>query len=298
MKPKRVIPVALVVVAVAVAGGYLLLKRHAEQTVRRQVASIALRIPGVTAVDYASAQIDWADAGMRIEGVTVFLSDPVESVFIDEVRVHDIDPAHDVPDRLDVEIVGLRLPGSQPRLQPLQPYLAEAGYTALVADVRLVYRFDRSRRLLAIDKLEVTADDAGSLNLSARFENVDLPRLLKNMTDRIYLLTALPGVSVAGAELVFADDTLTGRLLAALARRIRQTPREAALAVNEALEERFGPTNRPQAREALAGLQSFITAPKTLRLSAVPPAPVSFLQFLWARNPSDFVQLLHIRVEG
>lgn len=295
MKKKLIIAIAIVAVA---AAGYLLLQRHAERSVRRQVASVALRIPNVTAVDYRSARIDWADAGMHIEGVTVSLADPVENVFIDEVRVHDLDPAHDIPDRLDVEIVGIRLPASQPRLQPLQPYLAEAGYTELVVDLRLVYRYDRNRRLLVIERLEVQAHDAGTLSLSARFGNVDLPRLLQNMSDRIYLLTALPGVSVAGAELNFADDTLTRRLMAAWARRTRQTPREVALAVNEAIEERFGPTNQPQTREALAGLQSFIAAPGTLRVAAEPPAPVSFLRFLWARNPSDFVKLLNIQVEG
>jgi hypothetical protein len=292
------IKVTIAVAVLAVVGGYLLLQQQAERGVRRQVETVALRIPDVTAVDYASARIDWPSGEIRIRQVSVSLKDPVESVHIDEVRVHAVDTAHEVPDHLDVEILGVHLLSSQPRLQLLQPYLAEAGYDELALDLHLVYRYDRNRRLLAIEKLEVAADDVGILNLNAVFGNVDLPRLVKNLTDRIYLITALPGVSVAGAELSYADDTLARRLLEAWSRRTHQTPQEAARTLDTALENRFGPADRPLKQEALSALKSFIAAPGTLRMAAAPPAPVAFLRFLWTRSPADIVELLHIQVEG
>ena len=296
MKKKLII--AVTVIAVAVAGAYLVIRYHAEQKTRRQVESIALRIPYVTGIDYASTAIDWPAAVLRVEKVTVSLGDPAETVAVDEVIVRDVDPAHDVPDRLDVEIHGIHLSSGQPRLQGFQPYLAEAGYKELVIDLHLAYRYDRDSRLLEIEKLEAAADDAGTLSFSARFNNVDLPRLLKNLTDRIYLITALPGVSLSGAELSYADDTLTRRLLEVWGRRTQQSPGETARSLSVTLENRFGPTDRPLTRQALAGLKAFIAAPGTLRVAAAPPEPVSFLRFLWTRNPSDVVELLHIQVRS
>jgi hypothetical protein len=290
--------IAAVVCALALvaAGAYFIIRYQAEKAARRQVESVAFRIPDVEAIDYDSARIDWQASTAHIKEVTVSLKNPAETIRIDEVLVHDGDLRHDVPDRLDVEIRGVRLRSSQPRLEKWRPYLEKARYEQVAFNLRCTYRYHRSRHVLEIETLEIEADDAGRLTFNARFNNINLPRLLKHLTDKAYLITALPAVSVTQAELSYADDTLARRLLAAWAQGTGQTPREVGQELNRILDRELGQDSQPISREALAGLKAFISDPETLRITAAPPTPVSFFRFLWVRQPSDVIELLNIRV--
>jgi len=294
---KKIIAIVAVLVAAAV-GAYLAIRYQADRAARRQVESVALRIPHVKSVDYGSAHVDWLSSEIRVKNVTLVLEDPEERIPIEEVLVHDFDPDHEIPDRLDAEIRGVHLNASQPRLRGLKPLLDEAGYDTLRIDCRLAYRYERGKRRLEVDRLEVAAEGAGTLSLNARFDNIDLPRLVGHLSDKIYLITALPAVSVSAAELAYADQSLARRVLATLAAKTGRTPQAVASALNADLERRFGRTDGPLVRAALAGLQAFIAAPGTLRVAAAPPSPVSLLNFLWVQSPSDVVELLHLRVEG
>ncbi len=298
MRTRIAIAVGIAVLAAAAAAGYLIMARQAERAARQQVESAALRIPGVKSVDYDAVSIDWLASKARIRRVRVVLSDPEETVPIDEILVNAFEPGQGVPERLDVEVRGVRLRSGQPRLQALQPYLASAGYEELAVDLRLDYTYDPSTRLLTIETLAVDIARGGSLTLSARLNNIDLPRLMERLDDTVYLFTSLPAVSLAAAELAYVDDTLARRLLEEWARRTHSTPVEAAGALNADLDRLFGRADRQPTREALSALKSFIASPGRLRVAAEPPSPVSFLRFLWAGSPSEVLELLHLRVKG
>lgn len=295
---RRRIAVACLVLAVVAAGIVLIVRQKGRETARRQVESAALRIPGVRAIDYDSAEIDWKGSGARIRSATVSLVDPPQDIRIDEILVHDVDLAHEIPDRLDVDIRGVHLDADQPRLAALHPYLAGPGKAELVLDLHCRYRYDRSQRRLAVETLRIDVADAGRLELRIELLDIDLPHLVRHLSDRIYLITALPGVSLAAAELDYTDATLARRLLAAWAARTGRSPEEAAEALAGDLQQLIGGTDRPITRKAVEGIKTFIEDPGTLHVAAAPPAPVSFFNFLWARQPSDVIELLHIRVRG
>jgi hypothetical protein len=295
---KKKIFFGALILIVALAGAYLLVTYQSRKAARQQVESVAFQIPGVRAIDYHGVDINWRSNKARLEAVTVFMTDPEETIRIDEILVHSFDPAHEVPDHLDVEVLGIHLHADQPRMARLEPYLVQTDFQELILNLRCAYRYDRTSRLLTVEKLAIEAADAGSLDLKARFKNINLPRLIRNLGDKVYLITALPGASIAGAELSYTDDTLARRLIATWAAKTGQSPDEVARHLAGALEQQVGHPERQLTREAVDGLKAFIAEPDTLQVAATPPAPVSFLRFFWTKHPSDVIELLHIRVGG
>ena len=157
---------------------------------------------------------------------------------------------------------------------PFSP--AALGYSKLFFDLDAQSTYDPETKSLDMPHFILAAPQVGTLGLSARFDNVRDDRQSIDPQER---MQTYMDVVLARAELRYDDDSLTGRILAALAKLQKSdvgTVRDGLLRQLDAVKE--ASAQKPGIEPIIDAVQGFLRDPHSLTFVIAPPKPLSFQQ--------------------
>lgn len=188
--------------------------------------------------------------------------------------------------------------------EPLAARLQAFGYDRLSLDLVLAGRWDAETGRADVRELRIAGKDAGALTMSAEASGLTpaaIAATRQALEDIPALLERLQTISFSSLTVAYDDAGLAERLLA-------RTAEEADI-TREALAEGLAATagnlvaalqNPEFAARVTEALQTFLTDPGALTVSANPPQPVSAAQVLAAAvvNPALLPDLLGLSVSA
>jgi hypothetical protein len=186
-----------------------------------------------------------------------------------------------------------------PAASTVAKQLAEAGIPRLQFTFDYGATYDPAAKTFAIDALELTGADLGTLSLRGKIGNVG-PEVFAG-ADPAATTAALIQGTVVGLDLAYVDKGLGGRILTQAAAQQKKSP--AALAAETAAMARqvvplfLG--GAPNANAAADAVARFIAQPKSIVVSAKPKAgPIGFLELAQIDDPMALVAKVDIDVKS
>lgn len=234
------------------------------------------------------------EGGVLLEGVAFTPQPGAAPVTVERVLLHSLDldawEAGRPPAYLSVDLVGLA-----PAAGPLSPGgnpLALIGLDAESLDVRLDYR--RTGPLTILDPLRIAAAGAGTVELRGRLMNLPEDPLFTPPM-------AFLGTQVDEATIVYSDDGMIARQLAASAAADGRTVDQQAAAVTQGLQAVLMPagTTAPHGAAAFAALSRLLAdyqAPAPLTITLAPAQPVPLLNLMGIGNFEAVAELFNLSV--
>lgn len=234
------------------------------------------------------------DDGVLLESVAFAPQPGAPPVTVERVLFHSLDfeawDAGRPPAFLSVDLVGLA-----PAAGPLQPGgnpLALIGFDSESLDVRLDYR--RTGPLTILDPLRITAPGAGIIELRGRLMSLPEDPLFAQPM-------AFLGAQVDEASIVFTDDGMLARQLAASAAADGRTVDQQVAAVTQGLQAVLVPpgTAAPYGSAAFAALSALLAdyqAPAPLTITLAPAQPVPLLNLMGIGNFEAVAALFNLSV--
>jgi hypothetical protein len=190
------------------------------------------------------------------------------------------------------------------------------GYRKLGGYIEFDGKWDEAAGRLALDKYDVSIEDAGTLGVSFDVAGVGLP-LLGAMARLQAQMAANPGgdntmagiqamgllaqTTLHSARIEFQDDSLTDRALDLTAKDSGQDRAAIAAAAAQAVEQWAGFFRDPAlTRQASDAVARFLAEPGNITIAVEPPAPVSGAEIAMGalQGTPGLAQQLGIKVEA
>ena len=190
---------------------------------------------------------------------------------------------------LSVDVLAL------PDARPVADTLSEIGYAELRIDLTVDAEYNAKARTLQIGPVRIDAAKAAKLEFSTALADVpDLEKLAGGRTP------ALDTVRLSQARLTLTDQSLTNRLLDALAKQTRSTREKVAadVAANAGQAIAMFAGNSPFAAELASAVRGFVTKPGSIDLRIEPSKPVALDGIAMAAvgNPARALSALNATV--
>ena len=168
----------------------------------------------------------------------------------------------------------------------------------------------------ALSQFDVTVADAGTFGMSFDLGGYT-PALIgslremqkqiaanpdaDNSAQGLAILGLLQQLSFHGAEIAFADDSLTGKVLDFVARNQGMQPSDVANQAKAVVPFALAQLNNPElAMQAAQAVSAFLDDPQSLRVSAVPAQPVPFALIMATAmsTPTELTKSLNVSVSA
>ena len=236
---------------------------------------------------------------VRLRDIEIVFKGYRDPLRVDDFILLDVDRGGGVPSRMHVVLEGIHLDPRQDIFSEFESTMAELDYGPVVARLELSYQYDREKRTLHVDRLKLSAKDVGLVTGTSRLTNLDLDSFFSggHGINAVSMITAMPAVAFAGAELTFKDDSLAQRYFRAGATRSNRSVEEFIESTVSATEAELGDSADPRVEKASTAIAAFVKNPDQIRAVAAPPKPIPLLRLLWIENLADIIELLHIRLE-
>lgn len=166
------------------------------------------------------------------------------------------------------------------------------GYEQLEGFLEMEGSWNPADGRMALSQFDFTVNDAGTLGLSFELGGytpalvASLRELQKQIADNpegdnsaqgLAILGLLQQLSFHGAEIAFADDTLTGKVLQFVADKQGMRPADVANQAKAVLPFVLAQLNNPElTAQAAKAVSAFLDKPGNLRIAASPADPVPF----------------------
>jgi hypothetical protein len=287
---------ALVFLAAAAAWG--LLYGYAHHRVAAAVDRIAASMPGVSDVEVGRIRAGFFGGAVELGELLVRLDTGADPIRIDSVTIHDADDDHPIPRWMHLELRGvwIRPAVHLPAVAGVLP--AGAVPEQVVFRAESVYRYRADTQQLDLQRLFVAGRQMGELEITGRFENIDLERIAQASDQPMELFSALVGVQIGDAVLTYRDRTLVRETVRLLAHRRGLTPERYARRLVQRIRLRAEGAPEGLVAQTLAPLQGFIADARRIRISVQPRPPVSVGWLLWVRDPERLIELLDLRIDA
>ncbi len=300
---KRGAAVVAGVVVVIVAGLCLGLPRLAKKLVADEIRWMAEETPWIEGIEYESLQVALLAPRIRLRNISIGLISPgamwgPARAEIDELDLYDFKLKTGFPDTLRILGKGARLPSIQGLPRRLRAGLEAMKYEYIEADFEYGHAFNRERREMVVDGARITAKGMGGLSATLRLLNIDPEKLMAGAPDKGVMLMMLAGVSTAGGEIRYTDESLVGGLWKTEAREWLLAVDRAARKALRDLDKGIERGKKPSTRQAWRVMADFLENPGEIRVTAAPTSPIPFLRFAWIKTPDDLMDLLGVSMEN
>ena len=285
-----VLVVLVVLLAAAATGGYFFVVHRARGNADRFLADI--RSQGYV-VTYGDLKYSFLGGDAVITDMALNLP-PGFRVTVDRVVVGEYRMQGDMYERVKLRFENLVFPLDQGPFTDIQEGIAAFGLDAVSGDLAIDFELDQDRRLLQVDEYSLRFNELFELRFSMTMG--DVPFTAADMEEQ-----DPDGAVFYGAELTYTDHSLIERLVNFAAYMDARDP-EAVLAEQLAeIEELLARAREQDSEMAVAlfeTLLEFAADPGTLHITAAPPEPLSWNDFMAAEGEFDVIELLHVTAEA
>lgn len=295
---KKKFGLSVLIAAIALGAFYLGAKWYATRAVSREIAAAAAKIPQVQAVKYRHLDVALLRPQVTLRSVAVTFRRPVETLFIQRLKVSGFERRAGVPKKLHLVMDGVLLKARQSILQPLRADLEALGYEDLRARLECRYRYDPRSKTLFVEDLSLDVPGMGSATFAARLEHFDIRRLQSGLKNPLMLLTLFPAAAISGGSLTYRDDSLVRRLVSAGAKQAGQPVKIFSRRLGARIARSLDAARHRQAGAAAAAIARFLNDPHRILVRMTAPQPVAFLRLLWVRHPADLIDLFGLQVQS
>ncbi|WP_312793887.1 hypothetical protein [Tianweitania sp.] len=187
----------------------------------------------------------------------------------------------------------------------VKPTLSDLGYETVTGKIQMEASWNTKDGKLLIKKNDFIVDDAGTLSVTFDLGGYT-PALIKTMRETTEKMAAAPeadqsaqGMAMLGlmqqvifnqATIRFEDDSLTEKVIGAIAKKQNTTPEALVNQAKAIVPFGLAQLNMPEfAQSVTAAVNSFLDDPKSLQITAKPAQPLPFAQLaatgMMARGP-------------
>jgi len=245
---------------------------------------------------------------LTLGGVDVFTMEDLHF----EVTEPDGDQAMSFTGAAEAFTVDLSLMEDQDQLAILRTL----GYEQLEGFLEMEGGWNPADGRMALSQFDFTVNDAGTLGLSFDLGGYT-PALIAslrelqqqisanpdgdNSAQGLAILGLLQQLSFHGAEIAFADDTLTGKVLDFVAKNQGMRPADVANQAKAVLPFLLAQLNNPElTAQAAQAVSAFLDNPQSLRVTASPAGPVPFALIVATAmsTPAELTKSLAVNVSA
>jgi len=310
MKKKIIISIVIFILVMVLASAGM--KIYSGYVVRTEIDKTIRETSSIVDIDYEQIRFQYFNPEFKIKALTVKLARPEammeqnrgddiarEGILkIDEIRVYRYIVHKDFPTDIHLAANGIHLDTTRYPFRELNPYLEKMGYRKIKVDFSLEYVFYPKNKTLHLKRLHIQAKHSGSLEISARLNNINLPKIISNPNDKLFLLTLLPGISVAEVIFSYRDSSLAQRLYHLNAGRHGRSPRDLMLKAVQKLETDIAAEETVSIRRTMQAVVNFLRNPEKIKITIKPEKPVPLGRLIWVKTPRELIEVLGTEVES
>ncbi len=275
---------------------YIILQKHLNFKVEKKLDHTISGIRPYADINYQGVFVDLLNRKVHIKHITITPKSSLESLNIGELILYKCDTQHKIPRLLHFAIKDFKISSDNISLLKLQPWFDELGYRELRVDFDLKYHFEEKNESFVINRMVISAENAGRAEFYLKLTRVNLLRILNASDSAENLSRILPFVSVSEASLDYSDDSFALRLLKLLARRKNRQVEYLIHDISEDMQKKTEEAG-DLTRQQLKALTAFINNPDKIKMIASPAKPVPVANFLWTRDLSGLINLLQIHIQ-
>ena len=290
---KRVIGAALVLL---MGGTYIGIQYYVDRSATNEINRELDKISTFAEIQYENLNVDLFKNRIRLENIRLSPKFFDDKIIIDDVTLHQRDTESETAENIHVQINGIRIDPTHPG-GFLKPLIRDAGYEDIGIDLECSGSYDAEKQILEIIHLKARADGLAEAELRLRLENINLDQIQTVPNNLLVLITMVSGVSIAGAELNYKDDSLLNKIYESEARRKGQTVETYVQTLTGRIKDMLQDETDPQTRHILKTLDGFLLAPDTINILIKPKRPVSVFSLYWVRKPSRLLKILGVEVK-
>ena len=289
---KIVIGVALVLLLV---GTYIGIQYYVDRSATNEINRELDKISTFAEIQYEDLNVDLFKKRIRLEKIRLSPKFFDDKIIIDDLTLHQRETESETAENIHVQINGIRIDPTHPG-GFLKPVIQDAGYEDIGIDLECSVSYDAEKQILEITHLKAGAKRVAEVELRFRLENINLNQIQTVPNNLLVLLTMMSGVSIAGAELNYKDDSLLNKIYENEARRKGQTVEIYVQTLTGRIKDMLQDETDPHTRDILNSLHDFLLAPDTINILIKPKRPVSVFSLYWARKPSNLLKILGVEV--
>jgi len=238
--------------------------------------------------------------GGRVEGIVIADKDgftvPIESVEFDADDIVDgvARKGTLAANRIVVDVA--TMPDEDTKAE-----LAKLGYKRLTLSFSASGAWDPASAVATLDKLQLSAEDAGTLTISARIGGLTeaVVEQLKTTTDTDQTTQLLQGLTIQELSIGYQDASLTNRLLSAQAQETGTTAETLADQLATALPAMLSMIKNPTFEKSVAAAAgTFLRSPGSISATAKPasPVPIAMIVGTVMMAPQTLPDVLNVEV--
>lgn len=278
------------------AAVYLGLKFYIENDAKGRIHDWANHTGRISNIAYQSLDVGLFSRTIQASQVSIRIKDVNSPVFIDRLMLHSFDIENEIPSFMHVEIQGIHISQDSPWMKGISPALSQMGYADFSANVEYAYSYEPVKKDLEIQRLCISIPDMGSVEVSARLNNLDLAALKSVPDNPLSLIALVPAVAISGIVLDYQDNSLAQKLIAFGASQSEQHPEQLVSAITEQMNSEIQKQNQPAIRDMLLAFRDFLETPGRIRLAVSPAQPVPLLTLLLENDPNERIRMLNVSV--
>lgn len=267
-----------------------------------KASATGVRIPSAKDIGSgpdAIAQGSVYDGG-RVEGIVIAdkngFTVPIESIEFDADDIVDgvARKGSIAANRIVVDVASM--PDEESKAE-----LTKLGYERLTLSFSAAGAWDPESATATLDKLQLSAEDAGTLTVSARVGGLteEVVEKLRKTDDSEETTQLLQGLTVEELSIGFVDASLTNRLLSAQAKETGTTAETLADQLATALPAMLSMIKNPTFEKSVAvAAGTFLRSPGSISATAKPanPVPIAMIVGTVMMAPQTLPDVLNVEV--
>ncbi len=275
---------------------YIILQKHLNAKVEKKLDHTISGIRSYADINYQEVFVDPLSRKVHIKHITITPKSSLESLNIGELIIYHCDTQQRIPRLLHFAIKDFKISSDNINLLKLKPWFNELGYRELSVDFDLKYSLEAKNESFVINRMVISAENAGRAEFYLKLTRVNLIRILNASDSPENLSRILPFVSVSEASLDYSDDSFALRLFKLLAGRKNKQVGYLIHDISEDIQKKTEEAD-DFTRQQLKALTAFINNPDKIKMIASPAKPVPAANFLWTRDLSGLINLLQIHIQ-
>lgn len=229
--------------------------------------------------------------GIELRQVTLQPAGGAAPIPINHAHLEHFQPGRTVPDRLTLNLDGIRVHQTHPAADPIRNLMQRLDLKTLTMDLHIRLAHDEKQANAWRGHVELQINHAGILRIAMAIENLEADGVLRALDNPLNWMAVLPPVGIRTIAGEFEDDGLVDRIVADRARRTGLTPAAARQRIRKELET----AARKKKMSQLGGLLSeFVADPVRIGYYSGNPQPVYLGGLLWSRKVRDWLRALQI----
>jgi hypothetical protein len=289
---KTIIPVAVLLGLLVFYFGFkFFIEKSAKTEIDREIAKVS----SYAEIRYQDVEVEIFKPHIWIQNIHIVPRLWKDKIIIDDLIFYRPKGREGIPEALHFKLMGIRLDPKQAD-SFLKPYMDDMGIPNSSAHLECNFLYDAENSILDINRLKIGAENIGEAELKLRIENFKFSGVESIPNNIVVFLAMVSGVSIAGAEIKYKDDSLLDKIYTYGARESKQPVAAYAKRLAISIERIIQNETDPQTKTILQAFRDFLISPDKIHIIIKPKRPVSFLSLYLVREPKKWIQLLNVNV--